>query len=199
MSQTLVQTVLPCFFKVDQLELVLVLHLASSRPDSGAHAQTSSTCAPFIYKQSATTHTKLPPTMTSIISLVRLDERTVRWNTQANGWTATASSRDLAQRCPGVAPRLARRTAGLPPPSLTHRWDSNDRSQVAQRAESTHTHTLTDSGMSHLNLAGRFYRLGITWLPLAQPAFSSSQTLFNLGSLLCAECNHTTAGLTMCS
>lgn len=87
---------------------------------------------------------KLAPTVTSIISLVRLDERKVRWPTQANGWTATQSSRGLAQRCPRVGQRLVRQTAGLPLSPLTHRWESYDQPQPAglryNSEQITHTH-----------------------------------------------------------
>lgn len=87
---------------------------------------------------------KLAPTVTSIISLVRLDERKVRWPTQANGWTATESSRGSAQRCPRVGQRLVRQTAGLPLSPLSHRWESYDQPQPAglryNSEQITHTH-----------------------------------------------------------
>lgn len=48
-----------------------------------------STYAPSIHRQSAIAHTKLHPSMTSIMVLMRQDEWDVRWPTRANGWTAT--------------------------------------------------------------------------------------------------------------
>lgn len=58
----------------------------------------SSTYAPTILKQSAIMHTKLPPTTTSIMQLMLLDESEVGWPTWANGRTATESGGDLPQQ-----------------------------------------------------------------------------------------------------
>ncbi len=55
-------------------------------------------CASLVHKQSATTHTKLPPTMTSIKLLKLKDKRGFRWPAWANEWTATESRGHLAQQ-----------------------------------------------------------------------------------------------------
>lgn len=161
-------------FKVDQFELVIWLHPVPSRPDSGAHKHPAHMPLPSTNNQPP--HTQNYPPMTSIISLVRQDERTVRWNTQANGWTATASNRVLAG-CTEAGQTDSRTPTVISDSSLGLVWPV---------ADSTCTHA-----DRFLNVSSEpcwkilaFSQTGVTWLHLGQPAFSGSLTLFNLGSAL---------------
>ncbi len=106
----------------------------------------------LVHKQSATMHTKLPPTVTSIILLMLPDKREVCRPARPNEQTATESSGHLAQRVTALPRGSERgwsdRHPGPPLSSLTHRWESFHRAQrVGLRYHSTkkitHTHTNT--------------------------------------------------------
>lgn len=108
--------------------------------------------------------------MTSIILLMLLDEREVRWPTRANGWMSTESGRDWdghsgAQRCLGVGLRLVRQTSRTPTDisdsSLGVIWPAAACwAQILWRTDDTHART--DYWMSHLMFA-RSIRFIICW------------------------------------
>lgn len=86
-----------------------------------------------------------PPRMTSIISLMRLDETRSASPLRLMSETAAASSGDLARRCLGVGRRLLRQTAGLPLSSLSHCWESCEQPRPAGRRYRASTHRRTQS------------------------------------------------------
>lgn len=82
-----------------------------------------------------------PPRMTSIISLMRLDETRSAGPLRLMSGTAAASGGDLARRCLRVGRRLLRQTAGVIPESLLGvMWTASACwSQI--RSEHTQSHT----------------------------------------------------------